>query len=450
MCITCRPHSSRIVGSIDRTRPRQISIVVVLVCLACVALRSHLDAQQLDAQQRVPGFRSDDGRRQIAGFGRDAGLHTKVTDVDRRAAQATLAKHDQNRNGVLDGAELYQAKLSRAIVLRTDRDGDERISLDEETLRWTRSRLEKELTSRRKARQAQHAAQQQPPAATARPVDPFVQSRTNLCAALAGEIIGQKDTNGNKQLEFSEWGPARRFGDLSRSDRDRNRVITPGELTVWLTRRLPPLSASRLAKPLRLLDVDGDGQIAMHEYAAKWTANKLTDFLALDTNDDGLISPQESRAPPIPKTAIRIVKNDGKAITLGGEVSSTIWVKDDIGIGHLDVLVAMTKQVDFQTRITLVGPDEQTVTLFAGGWQPWSGAALFESTLIDDEAALIETTLPQPPFPRRLRTDALKANESGLQQFYGSSARGSWRLVVTNLDNNVGVLHHWSLVITPK
>jgi Ca2+-binding EF-hand superfamily protein len=40
-------------------------------------------------------------------------------------------------------------------------------------------------------------------------------------------------------------------------------------------------------------DANGDGQVSMGEFAAEWTPAKETDFLRLDRNGDGMITPDE-------------------------------------------------------------------------------------------------------------------------------------------------------------
>ena len=40
-------------------------------------------------------------------------------------------------------------------------------------------------------------------------------------------------------------------------------------------------------------DANGDGQLQMSEFETRWTSRKLADFEKLDTNGDGVISPQE-------------------------------------------------------------------------------------------------------------------------------------------------------------
>lgn len=41
-------------------------------------------------------------------------------------------------------------------------------------------------------------------------------------------------------------------------------------------------------------DKNGDGQVAMHEYGRRWDASSLRRFAGIDSNDDGLITPDEA------------------------------------------------------------------------------------------------------------------------------------------------------------
>ena len=423
-------------------------------CLATFALVSALlGGLSLNAQDKsLRGFEPFDGQPRIKGFGLEADLHAEVSDADRQSANNMMGSYDLNRDGELDPQELRRAGYNRSVVLQTDANGDGNISLFEETLRFTKARLVNEQRSREQARQAKKASQKaEPPKKKVRPVtvDPMVLSRRNLCATLAGQLIAQHDRNGNKILELSEWRTSDSLRDVGRADTNGNRQVTAVELSAWLERRLPPLSTSRLAKPLRLLDSDGDGQISMNEYETEWNEEKLFAFQSLDQNDDGLISPKESHSPPIPRGAIRFANNQIKAINGHATIASNIWIEDDVQIKDLDVLVSMTKQNDHQLHITLTGPDKKSVTLFNGGWQPWPGT-VFENTLIDDEAVYIAETLPRAPFPRRLRTDALKLPlQASLKSFNRKSARGTWQLQIRNLDGGAGVFRQWSIVITP-
>jgi Ca2+-binding EF-hand superfamily protein len=64
------------------------------------------------------------------------------------------------------------------------------------------------------------------------------------------------------------------------------RFLTPTER---LTETLP----SSLREWFLSNDRNGDGQVAMSEYAASWSEDKVSEFRKLDLNNDGRITPQE-------------------------------------------------------------------------------------------------------------------------------------------------------------
>lgn len=437
----------------------RLLICLVISTASLVSLSLHASGQG-----GLRGFGKEGGQPRIPGFGPDAEFRTKVIEGDFNTAKSWIAKYDRDRSGVLESSETASWGRNSNLIYDLDQDG--KVSLRELAMAIAQARLKKDRATREKARQGRKAAEEKAAAeqaaadatpanaanAPSRPVDPLVLARQSMCHQLASELITQHDRNGNSQLELSEWQTSgARFGKFSGgADTNADDNITQAELAAWLIRRLPPLASERLAKPLRLLDVDRDGQITMSEYADPPSEEKSVEFRTLDQNNDGIISPKESYAPPVPEGAVGFASKSARVINNQEEVTSSIWINEEIEIDDIDVRVAISKQNDDQMKLFLIGPDQQRVTLFAGGWKPWSGSYLFESTLIDDEAPLIDTTLPQPPLPRKLRTDALKTEEPGLRHFYSKSARGTWRLVVVNMNDKVGVLHRWSLWVTPK
>lgn len=69
-------------------------------------------------------------------------------------------------------------------------------------------------------------------------------------------------------------------------DRDCYRFLTPTE------RLAESLPAALRAWFLRK-DENGDGQIAMSEFASIWSREKAVDFASYDQNNDGVITPRE-------------------------------------------------------------------------------------------------------------------------------------------------------------
>lgn len=409
-----------------------------------------------NAQDRLPGFARKPIKSRLPGFGASSEYLSLVKGVDTNQARSWMKQYDKDGSGALEQAET--ASWSASAHTLYDRNSDGIIYERELAIGIAISRVKGEQQARDKAKAKAKTAKKPAPkkAATSsaprRPIDPLVRSRQITCNNLAAELIAQYDKNGNKQLELKEWvatdSPFGAFSDGA--DKNGDRKITSRELAEWLRRRLPPLATSRLAKPLRLSDLDGDGQITLGEFAAQPTKEKVKQFRELDQNDDGLISPRESYSNPPPDGSVGFSSNDPRFITNKGSVYSTIWIGEELKIEDIDVRVAITKPNDDKLHLQLIGPNGQKVTLFAGGWVPWATSHIFESTIIDDEAPEIKTKLPRAPYPCKIRTDALRKGEPGLAQFYGKSSRGTWRLVAVNLNEKVGVLHHWSIWIKPR
>lgn len=148
----------------------------------------------------------------------------------------------------------------------------------------------------------------------------------------ARSLLKQFDKNKNGVLEKEEWSKMR--GNPEESDANQDGKLTVDELVVRLsnyTKAAPPKNvASPSAQPqnrvsrrktdaekkrsYRFLtpterlsesmprklresfltaDKDGDGQIAMDEFASFWSKRKAAEFAELDGNNDGVITPTE-------------------------------------------------------------------------------------------------------------------------------------------------------------
>ncbi|MDP6446867.1 MAG: proprotein convertase P-domain-containing protein [Pirellulaceae bacterium] len=429
---------------------RSIRHAVALLSLSCAVCAADW-GRVAWSQDRLPGFGQPPQQPPLLGFGKDARNRARVTSKDRAQAESVFSKYDRNRDGVLGPKEIIQTGWGNDVVRQNDLNRDGRIPIEEMALRYANYRVEQATAARRKRIAAIEQANKQkrtPPQVVKLPIDPATLRRTQMCSSVASELVGRYDRNGNKQLEVAECLRVGQYGNVSGADRDGDQVVTHAELTTWLTRRLPPIATSRLAPALRLLDVNHDGQIAMDEFAQQWDAKKLRSFQLLDKNADGVISATESNSSPTPRRAIRHGTSRPILLNPGNRATSTIYVEDDSPIQDLDIQIALTKQVDFQLRVTLQGPDGQQVLLYDASVPPWTGY-VFEDILFDDEAERIATTLPRPPLLRRMPVDGTKQNLPGLKHFYDKSARGTWRLEIQNLNQHAGVLNRWALLVTP-
>jgi len=123
------------------------------------------------------------------------------------------------------------------------------------------------------------------------------------------------DRNSDGRLEPKEWRSSRSSDAVERAIEDAG--LDPDEavpLKTLIDSRLRGSSRSRdddkdrgyrakigyerldedeIPDWFRELDRDRDGQVAMAEFATKWTDKLVADFLNLDINRDGLITPKE-------------------------------------------------------------------------------------------------------------------------------------------------------------
>ena len=150
-------------------------------------------------------------------------------------------------------------------------------------------------------------------------------------------MLRRLDRNRNDVLDREEWGKI--GGDPGKSDTNGDGVLTVDELAVHLsnyaqgtspaarpsdrteapsrkqstssgqasrkadsrrsyrfltaTERVAKLLPGNLRDWFLQNDRDGDGQIAMHEFASNWSATRTREFARLDLNNDGLVTPKE-------------------------------------------------------------------------------------------------------------------------------------------------------------
>ena len=138
----------------------------------------------------------------------------------------------------------------------------------------------------------------------------------------AKAIVERNDEDQSGALEKDEWDGMRISPEPA--DRNNDGVVTVEELAARLaddrndregssgSGRLASSSGSesaerksyRVRSPTERLpeglpdwflryDTSGDGQVSMDEYASSWTESKAREFVALDLNNDGLITPRE-------------------------------------------------------------------------------------------------------------------------------------------------------------
>ncbi len=445
------------VGPVMKLRRRTIAVSVISAFAAFAA--SDLSAQG------VRGFGTPQGKLPPRGFGNPKGEEAlrqqfpvaaaSIIGEDRQQAQWQIDRTDGNGDGIVTAAEWERSgyQTPRHFFYH-DLNGDGILTHYEHTIGYARWRRRNEL--RAEARESAARAsrpQKQPPESTAAlqapaAIDPQVAERQRQAAGLAGYIMQVYDVNSNNVVERSEFNNRySSYGNLASADQNGDGTIERAELTTWLQNRLPPLS--KLAFGMQSRDADNDGQVSLREYSEQISETSLAEFNRWDRDGDGFITPQESRRQPQPQQN-EYSSEPALVIRPNGMVVADLWIDSEIEIGDLDVRISIAKDNDNFMQLDLVAPNHRRVPLYDGGWLPWRGAYIFENTLIDDEAVPIKGTLKAPPVPRAFRPPGVDDNErSSLGDLRGASTRGTWRLVVRNQNDRVGILNRWSLIVTP-
>jgi subtilisin-like proprotein convertase family protein len=438
-----------------------------LILVLPIALMVILTGDDDLAAQGVRGFGVSPGKLQIRAFGNPRGedalrqqfpeAAAAIVGDDRSLARSQIARVDANGDGMATEQEWVDSGHQTLGHFRSyDLNGDRVLTLYEHCIgiaRWRR-RNERRADQQTSAERVAARGREQPtgpPAilAEAPATDPQVAARREQVQRLADHVIRVYDVNESRILERDEFDhSSAQFGNVAGADRDRNGEIERDEVAVWLQSRLPPLS--RLTMELQSRDLDQDDQITISEFAEVVDAGSVDEFARWDRNGDGLITPRESLAPP--PALSKHENRDSLVIKPSASIVSDIWIEEELQIDRLQVHVTITKENDNFAALFLVGPRGRRVTLYAGdGWVPWRGAQILRGVTFDDDAPLIKTTLKQPPYRRQLRPPGQGRKEDPtLKLFSGESARGTWRLIVRNQDDRVGLLLDWSLVITPR
>lgn len=160
-----------------------------------------------------------------------------VTDAERirKLATDTVKKNDKNSNGILEGDELDNLRMSRG----ADTNGDGKITYDELVAFYS----PKPSTTN----SPRPAAQPQP------------DSHETTTATSNGKDQRKLVNTSRKSYRF-------------KSTKDR-------------------LSSWRFSSR----DSNGDGQVSMHEYASSWNDRTAAEFQRYDHNNDGMITPDEAK-----------------------------------------------------------------------------------------------------------------------------------------------------------
>lgn len=406
------------------------------------------DSPEAASPANIKGFGPDPEQTVVPEFGTPT-IKYPYTQFDLAQADETLERHDRNRNGYLDPAEIERARLRGQPAEDSDLNGDGRLSRQELAQRFARERI---LEQQAALALSLPAPTQAPasPAASAAAATSTLRRRSRGAdrgsRALAQSIIERYDQNRNGLLDAREMASAGL--EIAKADYNRDGAVDPNELSEFLFLEMES-QGNDLSELLPTWfferDHNADKQIEMAEFADEWTPAAADEFASYDANGDGIITPEEILSSK------RVVGGafanlEAKILLPRSVVVSEIQVDEDILIGDLNVQLSITHTYNSQLDAYLIGPDGQRIELFSG---VGGSDDHFDKTIFDDQAGT-NIVHGRPPFAGSFQPGALAKRQPGLAVFKGQSLKGLWQLMIrTSRSDRSGVLHEWSLLVEP-
>lgn len=397
-----------------------------------------------EIDRTVKTFRPDDDQILIPEFGLGE-VRYPYTDDDVDEADDLLRRYDRNDDGFIDRRESYRIPWTHRNPFDDDLNRDERLSRLELVQRYARRRRLSD-DSRELYQKARRTGGEVRRSDRSSQYSRYSRGRSSREYYLTASVMSRFDTNQNGRLEENE---SMQLGiSAGKIDADRDGEISRDELHAHMMELQQEAGAGEDGLPAWFFerDLDRDGQVAMHEFADEWTVELREEFLAIDTNGDGLLTPREATA----STALvggQYLSDEAMVLPPGRTMISEIEIQDDFLIRDVNLHLSITHSYTAQLDAYLTGPDGLRIELFTeiGG----SGDH-FERTVFDDEAGY-PITKARAPFTGSFLPKGRLKKQPGLTAFTGKSVKGIWQLVIRGTrSERFGMLHTWGLDIKPQ
>ena len=405
------------------------------------------DDQSPSVGEGVRGFEPDPSLPLVPGFD---GVEIKYpyNSDDQQQADELLRRYDRNNDGYLSGREIERVRWSGTPWEESDLNRDGKLSRMELSQRYARERILEERESQmivRSTTSRTGSSSDQSDTSTRR-IDRRSRGGDRGSRRLAYSILQRYDLNKNGYLEPRELDRAGL--EIGKADFNRDGKVDLNELAEYLFEEMER-EGNDLSELLPTWfferDLNNDGQIEMSEFTDNWTAERAAEFASYDADGDGIITADELL------TAKRVVGggyvNDQAMVMLPRSiVVSEIQVDEDVKIGELAVQLSITHTYVGQLDGYLIGPDGERIELFAG---IGGSDDHFEETIFKDSADR-SITRSRAPFRGPHQPGGIAKRQKGLSHFHGQELKGIWQLMVrSSRSDRAGVLHGWSLVVTP-
>ena len=386
----------------------------------------------------VVPFGPDDDQPLVPVFGL-ARVRYPYTLEDLDEADQTLRRYDRNDDDFINGREIDEVKWTHRNPFADDLNADGRLSRLELGQRYARRRLLRDDSGElvQKARRTGGEIRKSNDEKDADRSQWWRQGGNKYW--LTASLMGRFDVNKNGRLEPNE---VHSLGiPIGQVDIDRDGELTREELFALVTQMQNEAGDLTEGLPgwFYELDIDRDGQVAMHEFTTTWTTDKRQEFASLDVNKDGLLTSSEV----LRATSTGGYRNEtAQVLPPYRTIVSEIEIEDDFRIRDVDVQLSITHSHVEQLDGYLTGPDGQRIELFSsvGG-----GGDHFDQTVFDDQAR-ISIAKARTPFKDSFLPEGLLKRQPGLSVFNGKSAKGVWQLIIRgSRSDRFGMLHSWNL-----
>ncbi|MEM6471227.1 MAG: proprotein convertase P-domain-containing protein [Planctomycetota bacterium] len=398
----------------------------------------------------LKGFGVDDDEVMIPEFG-GGEIKYPYTPDDLDEAEDTIRRYDRDRDGYLDRREAARGRWTHRDPFEADLDQDDKLSKLELAQRYARRRSLQQ-DSGELVQRARRVGNGIRPTKSPQEIEEERQRGRREWWRSGGDrmwltaaVLGRYDENQNGRLERIETTdlglPA---GAI---DADQNGEILREELFAFFKRLQDQTGGTVEGLPgwFYERDENRDQQVDLTEFAPEPTDALVEQFLAIDANADGLLTPLEVMSS---KSMMGGVFENRSAEILPPEktIVSEIEVDEDFLIADLNVQLTITHTNVSSLDGYLTSPDGTRIELFTavGGRDDH-----FEETVFDDQAD-VPVTKARPPFNGRFQPEGLVKRQPGLGAFNGKPIAGVWQLTIRgSRSDRFGMLHEWSIKATP-
>ena len=290
---------------------RIIGAITVISLTACLPSQAIGQKSLKSAGLKVPKFGVEASEK--TGVRTFAPETIQYSEEVIAKAQRILRKYDRDGSNFLEPQEISRGSWRGPEIYSHDKNGDRRLSLAELQDRYhqkniirlkerqMREERSKSISISSEGGGSRGKAGKQILESEASDSNRFKQHvQTNDYVT---QYIKRKDTNKNGMIDGDEMDKVRSrskydindYGKIERYEMLAvlDKTSTGSSASKWKSSKTSNSRSRRSSSSFEKLDVNNDHLIQMHEFSKKWTAKKLDEFLAKDSNGDGVIAPDE-------------------------------------------------------------------------------------------------------------------------------------------------------------